>query len=283
METAAQQLLTLFFVLLVLAFTAAVGWMVFHAPIRRMAAWNQNLRGRFFPAQEYQRLILTRSFEYYRQLNFRDRLRFEKRVRQFLTDKEFISRGELPITDDVKTLVAACAVQLTFGLPPVNLRHFRKIILYPDAYYSTINDKYHQGEVNAAGVIVLSWKHFLQGYRNPNDSRNVGLHEMAHALLIENRTRYDGEYNFLDENKLANFLACAETEYHRMQQGESQLLRNYALTNPAEFFSVAVEVFFENPKAMADEAPLLYQSLKELLGQDPLRMRLGPRPDIKAG
>ncbi len=281
MEAAAQQILTVFFVLLVLAFTAAVGWMVFHAPIRRVAAWNQSLRGRFFPAQEYQRQILTRSFDYYRQLNFRDRLRFEQRVRQFLTDKEFISRGELPITDEVKTLVAACAVQLTFGLPPVNLRHFRKIILYPDAYYSTINDNYHQGEVNTAGVIVLSWKHFLQGYRDPSDSRNVGLHEMAHALLIENRTRYNGEYNFLDEKKLADFRAYADLEYQRMQAGKSQLLRDYAQTSPAEFFSVAVEVFFENPESMAVEAPRLYQSLQDLLGQDPRRMQFRRRPDIK--
>lgn len=282
METAAQQILTVFFVLLVLAFAAAAGWMVFHAPVRRVAGWNQDLRGRFFPGQEFQRQILTRSFDYYRQLNFRDRLRFEKRVRQFLADKEFIPRGDLPITDEVKTLVAACAVQLTFGLPPVNLRHFRNIILYPDAYYSPLSDHYHQGEVNAAGAIVLSWKHFLQGYRNPGDSRNVGLHEMAHALLIENKTRYNGEYNFLDEGKLADFRAYADLEYQRMQEGKSRLLREYAQTSPEEFFSVAVEVFFENPNAMSDEAPRLYQSLKELLGQDPLRMRSGPRPGMSA-
>jgi Mlc titration factor MtfA (ptsG expression regulator) len=69
-----------------------------------------------------------------------------------------------------------------------------------------------------------------------------------------------------------------------MQQGESQLLRNYALTNPTEFFSVAVEVFFENPKAMSDEAPLLYESLQQLLEQNPLRRHLGTQPPVvKAG
>jgi hypothetical protein len=181
------------------------------------------------------------------------------------------------VTEETKTLVAACAVQLTFGLPPVRLRHFRKIILYPNAYFSTVNREYHQGEVNAAGAIVLSWKHFMEGYRGPNDSRNVGLHEMAHALLIENRTRHDGEYDFLDENRLDHFLECAEAEHGRMQRGESGLLRKYAQTSPVEFFSVAVEVFFEKPETVAAQAPALYNALKDQLKQYPLRFQFSSR------
>jgi hypothetical protein len=227
--------------------------------------------------RHYQRQILEKSFAYYRQLDVADKRRFERRVVEFLANKEFIPRGGLPVTKETKTLVAACAVQLTLGLPPVRLRHFRKIILYPDAYFSTVNREYHQGEVNAAGAIVLSWKHFMDGYLVPNDSRNVGLHEMAHALLIENRTRYDGEYDFLDGNSLNHFLKCAEAEHGRMQRGEVGLLRKYAQTSPVEFFSVAVEVFFENPETMAAQAPALYNALKDLLKQDPLRLQFSSR------
>jgi hypothetical protein len=62
-----------------------------------------------------------------------------------------------------------------------------------------------------------------------------------------------------------------------MQRGEPGLLRAYAHTSPAEFFSVAVEVFFENPVAMVGEAPQLYGALKALLNQDPAR-RATARP-----
>jgi len=274
-EAAAQKMGAVFLILLVFAFTVAAGWWVLQAPVGFLARRMGTLRNHFFPGQEFSRQILDKSFAYYRQLKLPDKLRFEKRVRGFLADKEFIPRGGLVVTDEVKTLVAACAVQLTFGLPPVQLRHFRKIILYPNAYFSTLNRTYHQGEVNVAGAIVLSWKHFTQGYLTPNDSRNVGLHEMAHALLIENRTRSDGEYGFLDGQRLDHFLHCAEAEYGRMQRGESELLRKYAQTSPAEFFSVSVEVFFENPHALAAGAPLLYDALRDLLRQDPLRLRVG--------
>jgi Mlc titration factor MtfA (ptsG expression regulator) len=235
------------------------------------------LRKHLFPSGSHRRPLLEKSFAYYCALSPAERRRFERRIGEFLEDKEFMARGDLPITEEMKTLVAACAVQLTFGLPPVRLRHFRQIILYPEAYFSTVDRRYHQGEVNAAGAIVLSWKHFMEGYRVPNDARNVGLHEMAHALLLENRTRYDGEYDFLDQQSLDYFLECAEVEHARMQRGEPGLLRNYAHTSPAEFFSVAVEVFFENPATMAREAPQLYGALKDLLNQDPAR-RAATRP-----
>ena len=74
---------------------------------------------------------------------------------------------------------------------------FKRILIYPDQYYSTITHRYHKGEVNpAAQAIVLSWNNFLAGYARPDDSLNLGLHEMAHALEIENLIDND-EYDFL--------------------------------------------------------------------------------------
>jgi hypothetical protein len=254
-------------VLIVLAIGAA-------RQLRKGMGW---VRNRLFTGGKRRRQLLEKSFAYYCALSPAERRRFEERIDDFLEGKEFTARGDLPITEEMKTLVAACAVQLTFGLPPVRLRHFRRIILYPEAYFSTIDRRYHQGEVNAAGAIVLSWKHFVEGYRVPNDARNLGLHEMAHALLLENRTRDDGEYDFLDQRSLDHFLACAEAEHARVQRGEPGLLRAYAHTSPAEFFSVAVEAFFEKPAALAGESPQLYGALKDLLNQDPVR-RAAARP-----
>jgi hypothetical protein len=45
----------------------------------------------------------------------------------------------------------------------------------------------------------------------------------------------------------------------------------YGATNPAEFFSVATECFFEKAKQLEKEHPPLYQQLAKYYGLDPAR------------
>ena len=105
--------------------------------------------------------------------------------------------------------MAASAIQVTFGFPSVYLNRFEKVIMYPDAYHSTITGAYHQGEVNSAGIIVLSWKNLLQGYLHPYDGRNLGLHEMAHALKISDATSQPA-FDFLtDKPFMTSFIMHA--------------------------------------------------------------------------
>ncbi len=142
------------------------------------------------------RAVLRQHFGYYQRLSPDQQQEFERRVIRFVRKKQFIGRG-MEITFPIRVLVAAAAVQLTFGLPELVLQHFKRILIYPDNYYSTITQQYHKGEVNpAAQAIVLSWKNFTEGYAQSDDSLNLGLHEMAHALEIENLI-YNDEYDFL--------------------------------------------------------------------------------------
>ena len=48
------------------------------------------------------------------------------------------------------------------------------------------------------------------------------------------------------------------------------LFSDYGATDPAEFFAVISEVFFEQPERMADEHPELYQQLALFYRLDPL-------------
>src|SRR5690606_1678772 len=116
-----------------------------------------------------------------------------------LYGKRFIPRNVAEVTIEAKVLIAACAVQLTFGLPDIYLQHFNKILVYPDDYYSSITKRFHKGEVNPMfGIIVISWQSFIDGYIYTHDAKNLGLHEMAHALRLENIIR-DKEYRFFDK------------------------------------------------------------------------------------
>ena len=212
--------------------------------------------------------LLLRSFAYYRSLQPKMRVAFRERVKAFIDEKDFHGRG-IEVTPDMQWLISACAVQLTFGLPAMALQHFTKIVIYPDRYRSRMTGSDHVGEVNPGmRAIVISWKHFTQDYVVPDDARNVGLHEMAHALWFENRIPND-EHDFLDPRSMAQWRTLAQEEADRIHQGKSRLFRDYAGTNQEEFFAVAVEYFFEQPEAFEEELPELYGMMSGMLKQDP--------------
>lgn len=222
------------------------------------------------PLSAKRKTILEKHFPFYRKLTPNRKKRFEQKVQYFIHVKEFIPRQIPVVTEEMKVLISACAVQLTFGYPKVFLQHFKRILVYSDNYYSTINKTYHKGEVNPRlRAIVLSWKAFVEGYIHANDGRNLGLHEMAHALRLENLI-LNSEYNFLDENVLSQWQSLADEEMHNIAQGNSRMFRDYAGTNPDEFFSVAIENFFERPEKFKSLMPNLYAILVLLLKQDPI-------------
>jgi MtfA peptidase len=54
------------------------------------------------------------------------------------------------------------------------------------------------------------------------------------------------------------------------ERGRSTVLDEYGATNPAEFFAVATECFFERPARMKAKHPDLYEELKGYYRQDPV-------------
>lgn len=230
------------------------------------------LRTYVLPVPSTYRHILQKYFSYYQRLSDGNKAKFELKVCNFIYGKRFIPRGGVPeVTIEAKVLIAASAVQLTFGLPHVYLRHFNKILVYPDNYYSSITRRYHKGEVNPRfGIIVLSWQAFVDGYIDQTDSLNVGLHEMAHALRLEHLIR-EQPSGMLNDSHLQQFDEWAKRICGNNGE-QNTFFRPYACVNPHEFFSVAVENFFERPELFRDALPELYAVLTRLLNQDPLAL-----------
>lgn len=232
------------------------------------------IRSQVMPVPQRFKDILLKYFSFYQKLSAEDKVKFERKVTNFVYSKRFIPRNVDEVTIEAKVLIAACAVQLTFGLPNVYLQHFDKILVYPDDYYSSLTRKYHRGEVNPRfGIIVLSWQSFVDGYINGNDSKNVGLHEMAHALRLEIIIRNE-EYNFFDEVLLDKFDDYSHKICNDMAAGEDSIFRPYACTNEQEFFAVAIESFFEQPEVFNKQVPELFGILVKLLNQNPLSLTL---------
>lgn len=241
------------------------GWALMRYVNREQFA-HFNLAGSLPPVQ---RAILEKHFRFYHFLPLKSRRIFEHRVAKFIRLKEFIPRQMDEITLEMKVLIAASAIQLTFGFPKIFLSYFKYIIVFPDQFFSNANQRYHKGEVNpGAKAIVLSWRHFVQGYAD-SEGVNLGLHEMAHALQLENIVM-NYEYDFLDAEAIRNWQELASTEIARMREGQESLFRAYGSTNHLEFFAVAVENFFERPEEFAAYSYPMYKAMSDLIRQDPL-------------
>ncbi|MGB0177193.1 MAG: zinc-dependent peptidase, partial [Owenweeksia sp.] len=210
---------------------------------------------------------LEEHFPYYNSLDPQNRRVFAARVQAFISNKEFVPRGYTHVNARMEAMIAGAAIQLTFGFRHLNFTHFSRILVYPDNYYSSITRKYHQGEVNLRGIIVLSWRNFVEGYSKETDGRNLGLHEMAHALRLENAISNE-EFDFIDPRILKRFDELALEEMERIRSGED-FFRLYGATNLQEFFAVAVENFFERPQAFFEYNPELYTCMVQKLKQDP--------------
>jgi Mlc titration factor MtfA (ptsG expression regulator) len=213
--------------------------------------------------------FISGKIPYYDALPEKLKIRFLRRIPYFIRDKTFYGREGLEVTTEMKVLVAASAVQLTLGIENFILEKFHTIIFYPEKYLSTITGKYHVGEANIRGMIVISWSDFERGYSDGHDTYNVGLHEMAHALDLD--TRSGNYYDDAFVIRYKRWMQTAEVEFDNMQNDEAHFLREYAATNMQEFFAVCIEHFFEASAEFKQNLPELYNELSILLNQDPLQ------------
>lgn len=206
---------------------------------------------------------------YFQLLDYGEKELFLKRAWFFYKHKRYEARGFDCVSAHMRAVIAAYAAQITFGLPEIRLKHFQTVIVYSSAYRSTITRNWHKGEIHSEGAIVFSWTDLAEGHNQPSDGVNVALHELAHALHLENII-INGEHDFLDRTSLHTFRELAELEMASIQQQPSHFLRTYASANDFEFFAVCVESFFERPVAFRKELPHIYDCLCTILKQNPV-------------
>lgn len=226
--------------------------------------------GLWKPLSAKYREPLEKHFTYYRTLSPSQQRVFRHRLALFIKAKKFVSRGGLhEVSSEMKSMIGATAVMLTMGFQLITFTSFKRIIVYPTDYYSKINRRYHKGEVNLRfGLIILSWEHVVRGMADRKDGISLGIHELAHALHLEDRMR-NREHNYLHTGLLRYWKEHALWEMQKIANGDDHLFRPYAATNEEEFFAVAMENFFERPAAFKEDLPELYRIMTILLKQDP--------------
>jgi len=212
--------------------------------------------------------ILLKYSEYYRGLDVELKKKFLERVYVNLKIKDFIPVRFPKVTEEMKVLIMSALVQITFGMKEYTFNRFDKIFISPDMY-NFMNLKNLLGHVDMkARVICLSWPSVQEGFIIPDDAMNVALHEMAHALMEENRFRVMG-FRFFSSQNIDNWGREAYEKLLLIQAGTSLILNSYGGRNMLEMFAVCMETFFEKPNEFKSELPALYQAMSVLMNQDP--------------
>lgn len=213
-----------------------------------------------------QQAILKSKFKFYNSLSPRYQRYFEHRVATFIKDKTFIAREGAEVNNEVKVLLSATAVMLTFGFRDYYIGLIDKILIYPKPFYSQSNQEYHKGEFNPQlKTLVISWQDFLQGFNVSNDNVNLGVHEFAHAIHLNSIKERDVSATIFSDSfrELTELLTASAAL--RKDLLESKYFRNYAYTNQYEFVAVLIETFIETPQEFKAQFPQVYSKTKQML------------------
>ncbi len=206
--------------------------------------------------------------EYYQHLNNTQKQRFILRTIRFYRSIVWESHESFTLSKQDKILIISAFIQITFGFKKHKLHDFETILIMPIAYSYIKTSLLFNGDVNLMKTrITMAWPAIKRGFEIPDDSMNLCIHEFAHCLVLEDRVSIF--YRFFNQNNWKEFTFLAERILPRVKRGDSEVLRKYGGTNIMEFFAVCLETFFENPLKMHFHEPELFQSLKELMNQDP--------------
>lgn len=244
--------------------------------------WRERRRARLralpFPAAW--RRILRRRVPALARLPWPLRRRLEGHVQVFLAEKPFVGCRGQRVDDEVRVTIAAQACLLLLGeARPAMFPALRQVLVYPEAFVvdrvraapgGVVQDQRQllAGESWQQGQVILSWADVRAGAADPGDGRNVVLHEFAHQI-DQHHGAADGRPWRPSAAAQARWDAVMRRLFARLQVQPSALIGAYAASDMAELFAVLTELFFEQPQALADEAPAAYRELAQLYGVDP--------------
>ncbi len=230
--------------------------------------------------------IIGMDFIRYRGLPEELRRSLDGNIQVLMAEKYFEPCGGLEeVNLRMKLLICAQAGLLLIRLKQHGFyRKLKSILVYPGAFQDSGRRRFglHEeeadstmlGESWSTGSVILSWESILAGARNADDGMNVVIHEFAHQL-----DQVDGAANgvpILQQPSAYRrwakvFLRNYDELVGEVESGEGRrsLIDPYGATNPAEFFAVASETFYEEARQLKMKQPDLYNELEGFYGVDP--------------
>ena len=236
------------------------------------------------PFKKEWRKILQQRMPYFRQMPTDLQLQLKQHIQVFIAEKQFFGCNGVHITDEIRVTIAAQACLLLLNRKTDFYPKLKTILVYPQAFVKSQQTQdlggvlFTQKVVLAGeswdfGKVVLSWQDTVTGAKITNDGHNVVIHEFAHQLDQENG-KANGAPILAKNQSYQVWSEAFSTQFEKLKNhannGLPSLFDYYGATNPAEFFAVASEVFFEKSQAFFEQYPQLYQQLSQFYHVDPV-------------
>lgn len=268
-----SQLVIVFLFLVVLGSV----WWLFIRPVRRRRQLDQQP----FPRDWMK--ILRRTLPWYDRMARDEQQALQNLIKRFLDGKVFVPCAGQPVNDAVRISIAAQACLLLLHRQGEDYAGLKYILVYPaefrvnrpvqdDAGLVSQEHGILAGESWENGRLVLSWDNVEEGMADLGDGHNVVIHEFAHQL--DQATGFANGAPALDARQsYETWSSVMSKAFERLQHaagtGQPSLFDYYGATDPAEFFAVATEVFYEKPAALAGEHPEVFRELRGYYRVDP--------------
>ena len=221
--------------------------------------------------QDYHEIMMLYS-SYYQMLDSVLQDKFRLRLYRLLNTLTFGSMQIPNITREMRVVIGSAIIKITLGLDNYIPTRFTNVIVLPRRYmYPGFGEPFLGHTDHNTNTIFFSWEDVQHGYLVPDDAVNVALHEMAHVLEAENGF-HDIFTNFFERFEWVQWAELAAKKMELIQKGQNSFLKNYGGQNMMEMFAVCVEAFFEQPIAFKAYLPEIYDTMVELLNQDPVFM-----------
>ncbi|MBS3820147.1 MAG: hypothetical protein GVY16_12335 [Planctomycetes bacterium] len=237
------------------------------------------------PWPERWETIAKRNVELFNRLPDDLRQRLRGYVQVFLAEKNFEGCGGLALTEEMCVTIAVQACMLLLGHPRTRFyRKLRSVLVYPSDFVARQRQPLGNsglivdgpvdllGQASETGTVVLAWDHARHGAAEVADGHNVVLHEFAHQLDMEAGPA-DGAPALARPSEAIDWARVMQAEFDDLQQRIEARQRHdidaYGATNPAEFFAVTTEVFFEQPDQLSRRHPDLYEQFRNYYQLDP--------------
>jgi hypothetical protein len=228
--------------------------------------------------------MLNANVPLYRKLPATMQRQLEQHVQLFLSEKTFYGCAGFNVDDTVKVTIAGYACLLIVARPYASYDDVRSILVYPDVYrvqashsdgmVVSVDEEVRAGEASSRGQVILAWSECEEAAMHPNGAHNVILHEFAHQLDYLDGTA-DGAPPLSGEQARVwqqTMTKAYENLRDTLRHHQKSWLDPYGATEPAEFFAVLTEAFFQQPQHLKAEQPDVYEALHGFYRLDPLSL-----------
>jgi MtfA peptidase len=270
---------TLITLMALAAIVVSVALWLFVVPV-----WHRRkLDRRPFPG-EWEHLLQA-ELPVYNRMTPQEQDQLRRLVIRFLDSKRIVGCAGQQITDRIRISIASQACLLLLNRPSSEYASLRSILVYPSSFIVS-HDRHDEsglvhtgkdileGESWSDGRVILGWDNVAESIADFSDGYNVVLHEFAHQLDHESGVT-NGAPVLASSAAYQNWARVFSEEFAHLQQAAGQqmhtLIDQYGASDPAEFFAVVTETFYEKPHQLAAQHPALFHELCSYYCVDPRR------------